>query len=163
MRKMRAGTAAMLLTGAIGCAGEAADTGRARGDSLQTASNYTVGTDSMGVDGTPTGDMLGAPALVEPVRLELERMAASPEEWAMANRTAHRTLLSDLVQAMQADLIRLGVSDTRDLQALADTVMSTLGGGTGIAEQLEPEEVPQHVERVERLIALYEAKAEAAR
>lgn len=158
--------ALLAATAALACGGEpgADRESGAAGDSLaQTASSYTLGTDSMGVDGTPTGDMLGAPALIEPVRLELQRMVESPRDWAQANLTAHKFLLADLVAAMESDLRRLGVSDTDDLSALGDTIATTLGGGTGLAEGPEPDAVPEHVERVERLIALYQAKLAAAR
>ena len=154
----------LLAAGAGACSGETAEERAAEaGDTLpQTGSYYTRDGDSaMRVEGTATSAMLTAPAIITPVRLSLGQLAAGggPDE---ANRSAHKTLLGDLVAAMHADLNRLGVRDNEDLQALSDSVVNQVGGGAGVAEGPERGDVQAHVQQVERLIALYESKVRAA-
>ena len=147
------------------CSGETAEERAAEaGDSLpQTGSYYTRDGDSaMRVEGTATSAMLTAPAIITPVRLSLGQLAAGGRPGDEANRSAHKTLLGDLVAAMQADLNRLGVRDNEDLQALSDSVVNQVGGGAGVAEGPEGGDVQAHVQQVERLIALYESKVRAA-
>lgn len=164
-RRIRMAAVPLLIAAVLvgGCRGDAADTrGGGDGDSLRTGSAYSRGDDSVGVAGTVSGDVLTAPPLLGPVRLELNRMSTAPEAWADTNRTAHKFLMADLVAAMQSDMKRLGISDTEELQSLADSVMNQLGGGTGHAEGPDPDAVPGYVAEVERLIALYQAKVQAA-
>jgi hypothetical protein len=116
----------------------------------------------MAIEGTATSSMLTAPALITPVRLSLGRMSANAQSEDDPNRAAHKTLLGDLVAAMQADLNRLGISDNSDLQALGDSVVNQVGGGAGVAEGPEGEDVTAHVAQVERLIELYEAKVRSS-
>ena len=118
----------------------------------------TQGADSLQMEGTASDDALTAPAIIAPMRLELDRMRANPGAWLEANSTGHKFLLSDLIAAMQADMTRLGISDTEDLRTLGDSAIEALGGGTGIADALDVESVPAHADRVERLITLYESK-----
>lgn len=154
--------AGVFLLGAIGaCAGEGVEDRAARaGDTLpQTGSSYTRDGDSaMMIEGTATSSMLTAPAIISPVRLSLGRMSANPQAGSDPNRSAHKSLLGDLVAAMQTDLNRLGISDNGDLQALGDSVVNQVGGGAGAAEGPEGEDVAAHVAQVERLIELYETK-----
>ena len=148
-----------LLAAALGCAGENAGEQTATGDSLpQTGSYYTQGADSLQMEGTASDDALTAPAIIAPMRLELDRMRANPGAWLEANSTGHKFLLSDLIAAMQADMTRLGISDTEDLRTLGDSAIEALGGGTGIADALDVESVPAHADRVEWIITLYESK-----
>lgn len=150
---------------AAGCTRDAAEESARRGDSLpETGSYYSreEGGDSLQVEGTATGDMLTAPAIIGPMELQLAQMRADPERWLEANATSQKFLLADLVNAMENDLNRLGVSDNQDLQALGDSASSMLGGGTGPADALSADEVPEHADRVERLIALYRSKLQQA-
>lgn len=156
----------VLAVAAAGCVGETAEDRAATGaDSLpETGSYYTRDADSgLAVEGTATSAMLTAPAIVPPVRLSLNRLAAGARSDDDPNRSAHKVLLADLVAAMQMDLNRLGVSDNADLQALGDSVVNEVGGGAGVADGPGPADVEAHVARVERLITLYESKVGSAR
>lgn len=156
---------AVLLAGIGACTGETAED-RADGpaDTLaQTGSYYTRGGDSaMQIEGTATSDMLTAPAIITPVRLSLGQLTSGAPAESDAGRAAHKTLLADLVTAMQADMNRLGISDSEDLQALGDSVVEQVGGGTGAGEGPDPDDVQAHVASVQRLIALYESKVRSA-
>ena len=156
----------VLAVAASGCVGETAEERAAAGaDTLpETGSYYTRDADSgLAVEGTATSSMLTAPAIIPPVRLSLNRLAAGARSDDDPNRSAHKVLLADLVAAMQTDLNRLGVSDNADLQTLGDSVVNEVGGGAGVAEGPGPTDVKAHVERVERLITLYESKVGSAR
>jgi hypothetical protein len=158
-------TGLVLAAAAAGCAGETAEErAEAGADTLpQTGSYYTRDADSgMAVAGTATSSTLTAPAIIPPVRLSLNRLAAGSQADDDPNRSAHKVLLADLVAAMQTDMNRLGVRDNADLQALGDSVVNEVGGGAGVAEGPAAADVSAHVERVERLIALYESKIGAA-
>jgi hypothetical protein len=158
--------AGVVLAGAAaGCVGETAEErANAGADTLpQTGSYYARDADSgMAVEGTATGSALTAPAIIPPVRLSLDRLTAGSRSDDDANRSAHKVLLADLVAAMQTDMNRLGVSDNADLQALGDSVVNEVGGGAGVAEGPAAADVRAHVERVERLITLYESKVGSA-
>jgi hypothetical protein len=157
---------AMVLGAGIGaCSGETAEERAAEApDSLsQTGSYYTRDADSsMQVEGTATSDMLTAPAIITPVRLSLGQLATGAQSEDDPDRASHKTLLADLVAAMQTDLNRLGVRDNEDLQALGDSVVNDVGGGTGAGEGPDAGDVQEHVQQVERLIALYESKVQSA-
>src|SRR5690606_21467654 len=133
-------------------------------DSLsQTGSFYTRDGDSaMQIEGTATSDMLTAPAIITPVRLSLGQLGTGGGADQDPNRAAHQTPLAALVAPIQADLHRPGVSDNEDLRALGDSVVEQVGGGTGAGEGPDSGAVREHVQRVERLIALYESKVQSA-
>jgi hypothetical protein len=123
-----------------------------------TASNYSADSTgrpgARGVAGTHTGTELEAPPLIPSVQTDLRQLAAAPTP---GNRTAHKNLLGDLVNAMQADLSRLGQPDTGRFKALSDSVLGDVGGGTGRASGPDTKDVQAHVDRVNRLISSYEA------
>lgn len=156
--------ATFLLAGLVaGCPGETAEERAVGSDSLPaTGSFYTRDSDSsMMVEGTPTGAMLTAPAIIPAVRLSLTSITSDTAADA-DNRAAYKTLLADLVASMQTDMNRLRISDHDDLQELGDSLLNEVGGGTGDGEGPDEEELPLHAQRVERLIALYAAKVRSA-
>ncbi len=128
-------------------------------DRAGTASAYSGATDGgpaqPGVAGTNSGVEFEAPRSIPGIRAQLELLAARPTE--EANRTAHKHLIGDLIKAMRADLIQVGLGDTGAFKALSDSVLLTIGGGTGPAKGPEPDEVGPHISRVQRLIGVYEA------
>lgn len=128
-------------------------------DRAGTASGYVAATDSgparPGPAGTNTGVEFEAPRLIPGVRAQLELLASRPTD--EANRTAHKNLISDLIQSMTADLSRVGLADSGAYKALADSVLRTIGGGTGPARGPETSELRPHIARVQRLIGIYEA------
>jgi hypothetical protein len=103
-----------------------------------------------------------APRLIPAIRAQItrlqERNGATKE-----NITAFRNNVSGLVSAMQADLQRVGVTDSGYFRELSDSVMRELGGGAGSPAKAEPEEAGSSAAQVERLIRLYEERMRAAK
>jgi hypothetical protein len=102
-----------------------------------------------------------APRSIPGVRAQIallqEPSGATPE-----NVTAFRSGVGHLIDAMRADLVRFGVTDTGAFRALSDSLMREFGGGPGTLAQLEPEKVRPAIAQVERLIAMYEERMRAA-
>jgi hypothetical protein len=57
---------------------------------------------------------------------------------------------------MIADLYRAGYADSGDFRALGDSVLADLGGGAGTPGSLDRSRLPQHVDRMQRLIRMYQ-------
>jgi hypothetical protein len=102
-----------------------------------------------------------APRLIPAVRQQISQLQ-EPGGAGEGNLTAFRNGVGTLFNAMQADLNRVGVTDTGDFRSLGDSVMRELGGGAGEPAALEPEEVRPAVAQVERLIGMYEQRMRAA-
>lgn len=138
------------------CGRESPETG-ARGTA--SSSPYTADSESRaredGLEGTNSGAELEAPRLIPAVKNQLELMAAGSEV-SRENMTAYKNLAGDLVTSMQADLNRVGQADSGHFQALSDSVVEDIGGGTGTAAGPEPSRVTAHVSRMRRLIGLYQ-------
>lgn len=94
--------------------------------------------------GSEAGVEFEAPRLIPAIRAQI-REIEDPERASEGNLTALKNGVGTLVSAMQADLNRVGVTDTVTFYALSDSVMQELGGGGGDV-----------VARVERLIGVYE-------
>lgn len=133
----------------------------ARTEHPETASAYTA--DSPGPAGTPQGAALTAPPLIPGMEVQLARLDTAPPRALDSIRTAHKNLVTDLVSAMEADLRRVGLSGDDRFDALGDSVLANLGGGTGVADRLDPEDVPEHQAQVRRLIELYRGLIAGAR
>jgi len=115
-----------------------------------------------GLEGTNSGSELEAPRLIPAVKNQLELMASGPEI-STENRTAYKNLVSDLVTSMQADRYRVGFADSGQFRALSDSVLDDLGGGSGTpADGPDPSQVNQHVERMRRLLDLYQQTMKSA-
>ena len=102
-----------------------------------------------------------APRLIPGVRAlmtQVQEQQGSTEE----NLTAFRNNVGTLVSAMQADLQRVGVTDSGYFRELSDSVMRTFGGGPGSPAKVRPEEARPLTGQVERLIGLYEERMRAA-
>ena len=101
-----------------------------------------------------------APRLIPGIRAQMtllqEPGGATPE-----NITAFRNGVGHLTDAMRADLVRFGVTDTGSFRALSDSLMRELGGGPGTLAQLEPEKVRPTIAQVERLTSMYEQRMRA--
>jgi hypothetical protein len=144
---------ALLLT----ACGETPETG-ARGSA--SSSPYTADSENRaredGMDGTNSGAELEAPRLIPAVKNQLELMGGGSRV-SRENMTAYKNLAGDLVTSMQADLQRVGHSDSGRFRALSDSVMDDIGGGSGTTtDGPEPSQVPQHVARMRMLIDLYQ-------
>ena len=103
-----------------------------------------------------------APRLIPAIRQQITRLQ-EPQGATEGNLTAFRNGVGTLVNAMQADLNRVGVTDSGDFRALGDSVMREFGGGAGTPPELEPEDAQAAVAQVEQLIGMYEQRMRAAR
>jgi hypothetical protein len=140
----------------LAACGETPETG-ARGTA--SSSSYTADSDNRaredGLDGTNSGAELEAPRLIPAVKNQLDLMSkGSPT--TRENMTAYKNLAGDLVTSMQADLHRVGHSDSGEFRALSDSIMDDIGGGTGTTSGPDPSKVPQHVTRMRTLIDKYQ-------
>jgi hypothetical protein len=109
-------------------------------------------------DSVPLGDSVApvefeAPRLIPGVRAQMEQVratSASKEDVA-----AFRAGLGRLVDAMEIDLNRAGVTDTGYFGQLSDSVLRSFGGGASDQPDLPPEEAGSAADQVDRLIAMY--------
>ena len=101
-----------------------------------------------------------APRMIPGIRAQISRLeeadGASDE-----NMTAFRNGIGALVNAMQADLNRVGVTDTGRFKTVGDSLMREFGGGPGTPPDMKPEEARAAIAQVERLIELYEERMRA--
>jgi hypothetical protein len=124
----------------------------------RTTSSYTTeSAGAPGVAGTHSSPAFETDQILPAVRSDLARMEADPAAFTGDNLNAHKKLVADLVNRVGADLTRLGVGqDYGDFRALGDSIVEDTKGGTGEAAGPTPKEMPAHVARVRRLIAMYE-------
>jgi len=125
-----------------------------------SASAYTSDADSSaredGMAGTNSGSELEAPRLIPAIQNQLTLMANGTQPPDPDNMTAYRNMAGDLVNAMAADLSRAGVADSGNFRTSSDSVLEDLGGGAGGLAKLDRSHLPQHVERMQRLIRRYQ-------
>lgn len=125
-----------------------------------SASAYTSDADSIaredGLAGTNSGVELEAPRLIPATQNQLSLMSNGSEPPNPDNLTAYKNMAGDLVNSMIADLYRAGYADSGNFRSLADSVLEDLGGGAGTSPSLERSRLPQHVDRMQRLIRLYQ-------
>jgi hypothetical protein len=130
-----------------------------RGDNA-SASAYTADADTSaiedGVGGTNSGSELEAPRLIPATQNQLNLMSNGTQPPNPDNLTAYKNLAGDLVNAMIADLNRVGHADSGGFRALGDSVLEDLGGGAGTRSSLDRAKLPQHVDRMQRLIRTYQ-------
>jgi hypothetical protein len=123
--------------------------------SAYTADAETSATDD-GVQGTNSGSELEAPRLIPATQNQLNLMSNGTQPPNPDNLTAYKNLAGDLINAMVADLHRAGYADSGSFKALADSVLEDLGGGAGTTSDLDKSKLPQHVDRMQRLIRTYQ-------
>ena len=125
-----------------------------------SASAYTSDSDSSvraaGIEGTNSGSELEAPRLIPAVQNQLNLMASGSHSADPDNLTAYKNLAGDLVNSMAADMYRVGQADSGKFRVLRDSVMDELGGGAGTPATLERAELNPHIDRMRRLISLYQ-------
>lgn len=102
-----------------------------------------------------------APRLIPAIRAQISQIRDSGGT-SEGNLTAFRNGVGTLLNAMQADLNRVGVTDTGAFRELGDSVMREFGGGPGSPADLKPEEARPATAQVERLIGLYEERMRSA-
>ena len=125
-----------------------------------SASAYTSDSDSStredGKAGTNSGSELEAPRLIPATQNQLTLMANGTQPPNPDNLTAYKNMAGDLINSMIADLYRAGYADSGNFRALGDSVLTDLGGGAGTSSDLNRSQLPQHVDRMQRLIRMYQ-------
>jgi hypothetical protein len=125
-----------------------------------SASAYTSDADSSaredGVAGTNSGGELEAPRLIPAMQNQLNLMANGTQPPNPDNLNAYKNMAGDLINSMIADLYRAGYADSGNFRALGDSVLDDLGGGAGTSARLDRSKLPQHVDRMQRLIRQYQ-------
>lgn len=118
----------------------------------------TAGADAPEVAARPSNDEspqaeagveFEAPRLIPGIRaqmIEIERSQAPSE----GNLTEFKNGVGNLIDAMQADLNRVGMTDTGAFRALGDSINREIASGAGTAA------------RVDRLIGMYEERMRRA-
>lgn len=144
----------LLLTGVLWAACSREKPGNA------SASAYTSDSDSSaredGLSGTNSGTELEAPRLIPAIQNQLNLMASGTQPPNPDNFTAYKNMAGDLINSMIADLYRAGYADSGNFRTLGDSVLDDLGGGAGTSSRLDRSTLPQHVDRMQRLIRLYQ-------
>jgi hypothetical protein len=108
------------------------------------APDVATRTGSAQLEGYEPGLEFEAPRLVPAIRAQIIEIE-NPEGTTKGTLAAFERGVGTLVNAMRADLNRVGATDTGDFYALSDSVQRKLGDGAGdVAGQ------------VERLIEMYE-------
>jgi hypothetical protein len=145
----------VLLLSAVLCAA----CGRERAGNA-SASAYTSDADTSarehGLSGTNSGAELEAPRLIPAIQNQLNLMANGSRPPNPDNLTAYKNMAGDLINSMIADLYRAGYADSGNFRALSDSVLDDLGGGAGTSSRLDRSELPRHVDRMQRLIRIYQ-------
>ena len=108
------------------------------------APDITARTGAAELEGDEPGVEFEAPRLIPAIRAQIIEIE-NPEGATKANLAAFKTGVGPLVNAMRADLDRVGATETGDFYALADSVLREIGAGAGDV-----------VGQVERLIEMYE-------
>jgi hypothetical protein len=143
----------LMLTLSLAC-----DRGDKAGNA--SASAYTSAADSSaredGMAGTNSGAELEAPRLIPATQNQLTLMNNGTQPPNPDNLTAYKNMAGDLINSMIADLYRAGYADSGNFKALADSVLEDLGGGAGTPGNLDRSRLPQHVDRMQRLIRVYQ-------
>jgi hypothetical protein len=125
-----------------------------------SASAYTSDADSSaredGMSGTNSGAELEAPRLIPAVQNQLTLMSNGTQPPNPDNFTAYKNMSGDLINSMIADLYRAGYADSGNFRALGDSVLNDLGGGAGTPAKLDRSRLPQHIDRMQRLIRQYQ-------
>ena len=125
-----------------------------------SASAYTSDADSSaredGLAGTNSGSELEAPRLIPAIQNQLTLMSNGTQPPNPDNLTAYKNMAGDLINSMIADLYRAGYADSGNFRELGDSILTDLGGGAGTSADLQRSELPQHVDRMQRLIRQYQ-------
>ena len=117
--------------------------------------------DTAGIAGNVSGVEFEAPRLIPGVRAQIAEIE-DPQGAEEPNVAPFRNGVGTLIDAMVADLNRVGVTDTGSFAALADSILRAFGGGASDLPDIAPDEARQLAPRVERLIGIYEERMRKA-
>jgi hypothetical protein len=132
-----------------------------------SASPYTADADSDkaerddALEGTNAGTELEAPRLIPALKNQLNlmsRASAATDD----NLLAYKNLAQDVINSMVADMHRAGYSDTGSFRALKDSALNDIGGGGASGHDLDRSELPEHIQRMQRLLDLYQRAIRSA-
>jgi hypothetical protein len=99
--------------------------------------------------------MMAAPMLPK-VRLHLDSLASSSAAMHDAAMAGHAAVMGGLLQAMQTDLMHMGMHSDSAYEALADSVVKDQVAIAAAPAAQQAELVRQHLDRVRRLMAVYD-------
>jgi hypothetical protein len=152
----------------IGCRATDKPPGGARAaEGTRTGSAYSTGSDTTAmnqrIEGTNTGAEFEAPRRIPGVLAALDVVSQRGPAPSQENLTALRGSVSSMTAAMRSDFTRVGEADTGAFRDLADSLGRQIGGTAGgLADEMDPSEVPQLSARVRRLIGLYQERMKHA-
>jgi len=90
------------------------------------------------------------------MRAQLDQLARPEARRDPTSLSSYSGAVSRLVDAMETDLVRVGLADTGAFKLLSDSLVNDLGGGTVLADPPSAERLSVDTDRMRRLIALYE-------
>ncbi|HEY7636387.1 MAG TPA: hypothetical protein VH763_12615 [Gemmatimonadales bacterium] len=140
----------------LGCRARPEETGR-------TPSTDTVEVaDTARPAAQPVGAAHGAvefeaPPLIPAMHAQLDQLTSPAKRGDPNSVTSYKGAAGRLIDAMKADLTRVGLADSGAFRLLSDSVLNELGGGTGMVRHPDPQDLSANTERMRRLIALYES------
>jgi hypothetical protein len=140
----------------LGCRARPEDTGR-------TPSTDTVElADTARPAAQPTAAAHGAvefeaPPLIPAMQAQLEQVSKPEKRQDPSSLTSYKGAAGRLIDAMKADLMRVGLADSGAFRLLSDSVLNDLGGGTGVVSPPSPQKMSANTDRMRRLVTLYES------
>lgn len=160
--------ALLSLTLLVGCRTADKPAGGAQAaEGVRTGSPYSTGTDTTAmnqrIEGTNTGAGFEAPRRIPGVLAALDAVARPGGVPSQENLTALRGSVASMTAAMRSDFTRVGEADTGAFHELADSLGRQIGGTAGgLADEMDPAELPRLSASVRRLISLYQERMQTA-
>jgi hypothetical protein len=148
---MRSSFLSVTLLLLVGCREPRSETGRAE------APEAAARTGAAESGKAEPGVEFEAPRLIPAIRAQITEIE-DPQGATEGNLTAFRNGVGAMIDAMETDLHREGVTDTGGFYALGDSIAREIGGGAGTTATISPEQGRQAAARVERLIGMYEER-----
>ena len=157
---MRRSLFSLLLLTAIACGRDAGRTGQGQvghaSDSVLAGQSDTIASAGAGIE-------LETPRLLPGLQAQLAAFSDTAGGVSEGNVAAYRNLASDVVNAMETDLNRVGSQDVEAISQLGDSVVAIIGGGPGDAPSASPEQVRRSTQLMQQLIQRYQQAMSAAR